>query len=92
METPTTENMPPQLVADKWRGYVIAVKERDQHRMRAEEYERKRREQWRSYYVLDKKIKEMNADLGIDEVATFKEPPPAPKKAKRMHAAVDLTS
>lgn len=88
-----------QKESEQWLKYVTAVKQRDQARFAAEDAEKKRREHWRMYYALEKVIKEMNAELGLDDVAETITPekkmvkgftPGAPKK-KRKQAEINLT-
>ena len=92
--------MTPEQESEKWLKYVTAVKQRDQARFAAEDAEKKRRQSWREYYALEKVIKEMNAELGLDEVSeTLPTPeqkmvkgftPGAPKKQRKTEE-VDLT-
>lgn len=51
----------------KWLIYVQAVKDRDSHRKAAEQADKERRKHWRKYYATDRKILELNKELGIDE-------------------------
>ena len=53
--------------AEQWLDYVSCVKKRDQHRFAAEKADRERRNNWREYYKLDKRIKQLDVELGIVE-------------------------
>ena len=61
----------PDKDAENWLKYVTAVKQRDAARFKAEDHDRQRRQAWREYYALEKVIKEMNSELGLDEIAAI---------------------
>lgn len=52
----------------KWRRYAAAVTERDEHRKKAEQWDKERRASWRKYYALDKEIKKLDYELGIADM------------------------
>lgn len=73
--------------SEDWLKYVTAVKQRDAARKEAERYDKCRRQEWRKYYAFDKVIKEMDEELGnndvIEDLNEDEGIPDAPKKVKR---------
>ena len=92
--------------SEKWLMYVTAVKQRDEARKLADYHEAKRRHNWRLFYGLEKSIKEMDVELGLNDVVRNMEEeeskvmePAAPRKRKRkieelskLTKTLDLTS
>ena len=75
--------MEPEQEVANWREYCECVKAREEKRMEAERLEKARRAAWREYYKIDGRIKELDIQLGINEVAEADDDcPPAPKKLK----------
>jgi hypothetical protein len=80
--------------ADKWLEYVGLIKTRDSHRREAEAADKVRRQEWRKYYIADKRIRELDDILGIndfddlvipsdDEQKTPRNCPGAPRKRSK---------
>lgn len=87
--------MSPTKEAEMWCEYVAAVKKRDAARFKAEDADKERRAAWREYYAMEKKLKQMNCELGLDDVVEDEkkdECPPAPKKKRKIKPEIiDLT-
>jgi len=54
--------------SQNWLEYVQLVRERDDCRRAAEKADRERRLQWVAYYKAEKRIKELDILLGVNDV------------------------
>lgn len=72
-----------EVVAD-YMKYVKAIQMKDKLKTFAELKNKERNEAWKDYYKVDKEVRILAADLGLDEDEAFIVHPVAPSKKRKM--------
>lgn len=65
---PSTSDLPSEISL-RWQEYANCIASREDSRTAAEAADKQRRKYWRSFYIYNKRITELNRILGIDEHA-----------------------